>query len=113
MASKKTSIDSQAESIVEGMLKAKISVGKELTAESVRSTLTKVEAHAKEADDAARTRAIAVNAREAARRDLRTVVKRVRALVKGTYGEDSTEYELVGGTRTSERKKPVRRLKSA
>ncbi len=36
-------------------------------------------------------------------------VKRVRASVKGAYGDDSTEYELVGGTRRSERKRPARR----
>ena len=35
-------------------------------------------------------------------------VRRVRTAVKGIYGFDSTQYELVGGTRTSDRK-PVRR----
>jgi hypothetical protein len=35
-------------------------------------------------------------------------VKRVRANVKGMYGDDSTEYELVGGTRRSDRKRPRR-----
>ena len=35
-------------------------------------------------------------------------VKRVRATIKGLYGDDSTEYELVGGTRRSERKRPRR-----
>ena len=37
------------------------------------------------------------------------VVKRTRATVKGVYGDDSSEYELVGGTRVSERKRAVRR----
>ena len=36
-------------------------------------------------------------------------VKRVRATVKGVYGDDSSEYELVGGTRRSQRKRAVRR----
>ena len=31
-------------------------------------------------------------------------VKRVRASVKGMYGDDSSQYELVGGTRLSDRK---------
>ena len=31
-------------------------------------------------------------------------VKRVRNAVKGTYGDDSSEYEIVGGIRMSERK---------
>lgn len=36
-------------------------------------------------------------------------IKRVRATVKGIYGDDSSQYELVGGKRLSERKRPVRR----
>jgi hypothetical protein len=36
-------------------------------------------------------------------------LKRVRATVKGVYGDDSSEYELVGGTRLSDRRRPVRR----
>jgi hypothetical protein len=35
--------------------------------------------------------------------------KRWRATVKGMYGDDSSQYELVGGTRMSERKRPGRR----
>ena len=36
-------------------------------------------------------------------------VKRVRAGVKGQYGDDSSQYEMVGGTRLSERKTPARK----
>ncbi len=36
-------------------------------------------------------------------------VKRVRAGIKGIYGDDSSQYEMVGGTRRSERKRPARR----
>ncbi len=36
-------------------------------------------------------------------------VKRVRASVKGIYGDDSSQYEMVGGTRLSERKSPARK----
>ena len=36
-------------------------------------------------------------------------IKRVRSTIKGIYGDDSSEYELVGGTRMSERKKAVRK----
>jgi hypothetical protein len=35
-------------------------------------------------------------------------IKRVRASVKGLYGDDSSEYELVGGTRRSDRKRARR-----
>ena len=37
-------------------------------------------------------------------------VKRVRASVRGIYGDDSTQYELVGGTRMSDRKPRVRKV---
>jgi hypothetical protein len=37
-------------------------------------------------------------------------VKRVRAGVKANYGDDSSQYELAGGTRLSDRKSPVRKV---
>ncbi|MEW6405548.1 MAG: hypothetical protein AB1649_27460 [Chloroflexota bacterium] len=37
-------------------------------------------------------------------------VKRVRNGVKANYGDDSTEYEMIGGTRVSERKSYTRRV---
>ena len=36
-------------------------------------------------------------------------LKRVRAGVKGIYGDDSSQYEMFGGTRMSERKSPTRK----
>ena len=48
------------------------------------------------------------NLRDALSQSTWDKVKRVRASVKGMYGDDSTQYELVGGTRLSDRK-PVRR----
>ena len=38
--------------------------------------------------------------------------QRVLAAVKAQYGPDSREFELVGGVRRRDRKKPTRRLKS-
>jgi hypothetical protein len=35
-------------------------------------------------------------------------IKRIRAGVKATYGDDSQQFEMVGGTRSSERKSPRR-----
>jgi hypothetical protein len=35
-------------------------------------------------------------------------VKRARAGVKAIYGDDSSQYEMIGGTRLSERKSPTR-----
>jgi hypothetical protein len=48
------------------------------------------------------------NQRDAAAIGLWNKVKRTRSGIKGIYGDDSTEYELAGGTRRSERKKPRR-----
>ncbi len=40
-------------------------------------------------------------------------LKRVRSGIKGNYGDNSSQYEMVGGTRLSERKSPVRRTTTA
>jgi len=37
-------------------------------------------------------------------------LKRVRSGVKANYGDDSSQYEMVGGTRLSERKSPTRKV---
>jgi len=39
-------------------------------------------------------------------------VKRARGGVKAIYGDDSSEYEMMGGKRRSERKRPVRKRKT-
>jgi hypothetical protein len=39
-------------------------------------------------------------------------VKRVRSGVKAIYGDDSSQYEMVGGTRASERKPTVRKARA-
>ena len=44
------------------------------------------------------------NQRDALQESTWDKVKRVRASVKGIYGDDSTQYELVGGTRLSDRR---------
>ena len=51
------------------------------------------------------------NQSDALRTDLWDKVKRVRSGVKGAYGDDSSQYELVGGTRRSERKPRTRKPK--
>ena len=51
------------------------------------------------------------NQRESSNQDLWNIVKRVRAAFKGIFGDDSSQYEMVGGTRLSERK-TVRRTQA-
>jgi hypothetical protein len=48
------------------------------------------------------------NRRDAFQQSTWDKVKRVRASIKGVYGDDSPQYELVGGTRLSDRK-PIRK----
>jgi hypothetical protein len=40
-------------------------------------------------------------------------IKRIRAGVKANYGDDSQQFEMVGGTRLSDRKPPTRRVPAA
>ena len=40
-------------------------------------------------------------------------VKRVRNGMKAIYGDDSSQYEMIGGTRLSERKAPARKAAKA
>ena len=51
------------------------------------------------------------NQRDAACIGIWDKVKRTRAAIKGFYGDDSTEYELVGGRRLSDRKKHRRKYR--
>lgn len=49
------------------------------------------------------------NQRDALYANMWDKVKRVRAGAKANYGDDSSQYEMMGGTRLSDRKSPVRR----
>ena len=53
------------------------------------------------------------NQRDALNSAIWDQVKRVRAGVKGLYGDDSSQYEMVGGTRLSERKTPTHKKTTA
>jgi hypothetical protein len=52
------------------------------------------------------------NQRDALYTGLWEQLKRVRSGVKAIYGDDSSQYEMVGGTRKSERKSPVKKVKA-
>ena len=49
------------------------------------------------------------NLRDAQLSALWDKTKRVRSSVKGTFGDDSSQYEMVGGTRLSDRKSSRRK----
>ena len=50
-----------------------------------------------------------VNERESAANTVRDLAVRARSGFKSVYGTDSTQYEQAGGTRKSDRKRPVRK----
>jgi hypothetical protein len=52
------------------------------------------------------------NQRDALYQEMWDKVKRVRNGVKANYGDDSSQYEMVGGTRLSERKPSTRKAKA-
>ena len=75
--------------------------------------LVTLEAEVKTADDLVEAKRAELtpllNARNEKATRLNTVLVQARKVIAGYFGEDSDEYELVGGTRKSERKSPGRR----
>jgi hypothetical protein len=53
------------------------------------------------------------NQRDVLGQELWDKLKRVRAGVKGLFGDDSSQYEMMGGTRLSDRKRPTRQEEPA
>ncbi len=50
-----------------------------------------------------------INERESQANAVRDLIVRARSGFKSVYGLDSTQYQQAGGTRKSDRKRPVRR----
>jgi hypothetical protein len=78
----------------------------EISAAEMEAKITALETAVSDVDalNAERTRLVNVKGEKAD--DLSDYIVRVRAAVKGIFGTDSSEYDMVGGTRSSERKKP-------
>jgi hypothetical protein len=53
-----------------------------------------------------------INEREAQASTVQELIVRARSGFKSVYGPDSTQYEQAGGTRKSDRKRPVRKAGS-
>ena len=53
------------------------------------------------------------NKRDALHLSLWDKVKRIRAGIKAAFGDDSSQYEMIGGTRTSDRKPWTRKAVAA
>lgn len=54
-----------------------------------------------------------VNEKGDSAKTLRAFITKARLAIKVECGDDSSEYDMAGGTRKSERKKPVRKPKPA
>jgi hypothetical protein len=63
-------------------------------------------------EDARHSLGALINNRDDAASTLNGLNTRALSAIRGIFGPDSTEYDQAGGTRTSERKKPVRKEKA-
>ncbi len=86
-------------------LKLKLPTG--LKADQIGKDADQTQAELDELDSIRRSLSAKINAKDASVRKLREDIKRLRLGVKAEYGDNSDEYEKVGGTRASERKKPA------
>jgi hypothetical protein len=53
------------------------------------------------------------NQRDAINQNIWDKIKRIRMGVKANFGDDSSQYEMVGGTRLSDRKPRTRKMPTA
>jgi len=84
----------------------------EVTVDAFDGRLTKVEPLEKQIDKLDAQLTDLRNQRDTLHNDLWQMLTRVRGGMRAIYVADSSQYEMVGGTRTSERK-PVPRRKAA
>ncbi|GMV42593.1 MAG: hypothetical protein AMXMBFR64_43090 [Myxococcales bacterium] len=102
-------IDDTVKKILEAFDSGNLALGDGLTKDAFAQAAAR-RSQAVDASTSARAALTkASNDRKAANKDLTNLVTRIRAATKGKYGPDSTEYELVGGVRTSERKRPKKK----
>ena len=82
-----------------------------ISAADVETKITALETAVSEVDalNAEKTRLINVKGEQS--EALSDYIVRVRSAVKGIFGPDSSEYEMLGGKRSSERKKPKKKEK--
>jgi hypothetical protein len=76
------------------------------------NTIQSVVSLNKQIEDARHTLGALINSRDDAASNLNGLNTRALSAIRGIFGPDSTEYDQAGGTRTSERKRPVRKEKA-
>jgi len=82
---------------------------KAIDVKTLSGSVTSLETSITDVAEATNARTRAVATKKARRKNLDQYIKRIRSSVKGHFGADSEEYELVGGTPVSKRKKRPRK----
>ena len=78
----------------------------EVTKASVQTSLGELRTLHGQTEDMRTSLKRFVNETNAKANELNAILVRARMGIRATYGPDSSQYEQVGGTRSSERKKP-------
>lgn len=84
-------------------------LGEDLTPDQIQQAIATHEAAVKEANATKAAAIKASNDKKAALKAITDLITRVRSATRGKYGPDSTQYEQVGGTRASERKRKTKK----
>ena len=77
----------------------------EISAEGMQAKIDELEAVISQLDAVNAERTRLVNVKRGKAEGTSDYIVQARAVVKGIFGADSSEYDMVGGTRSSERKK--------
>ncbi len=83
-----------------------------VSAQTVSAGISALESTAADLEKAKEEVIRLVNRKDDAAKSLNDLIVKARVSVKAEFGDDSDEYELAGGTRKSERKRPVRKPKA-
>ena len=90
-------------------IKEPVNLGPQLTVEHYEAKAESVTARLEAYNRALATADQLQNEYEQEEKELNELNRRYLSAVEAHYGPDSSEYEMVGGTRKSERKRPTRK----
>lgn len=102
----------QAEKRISGVksIDAALDLGSGITAEKYQETIDALRQKLNDYNELLSLVDQAANAVQAAELNVREYSERILLGVAAKYGKNSDEYEMAGGVRKSERKRPVRKL---
>jgi hypothetical protein len=115
----KKQIQGEADFIAEGKrltaalvgIEAKLPV--ELTSARLSAIVTTLEANSSTVKRLRSEITAAIEAKDASMKEIKEFMKRAKAGAKAAFGDDSLEYERLGGKRMSERKKATKKTAAA